>query len=425
MAFSKVKGTSDYFPEDMRVKNYVFGKLSDTARRFRFEEISFPAIETMQLLTKKSGEEIKQQIFRIEKQGKEELGLRFEATATSARMFIERQKQIPKPVRWFCLISNWRYERPQKGRDREFFQFNAEIYGCADARADSEVISLAIESLKSLGLKEEDFVVKINNRKLLSGFIMAVSKKKAIEGIIRIIDKRQKITPKEFHDELAAEGLDGKSIEKLERFIGLDDINEIECLALETGNELAAEGIAELKGVFSCVKCYKNVRVVPSIARGLDYYTGTVFEIFDVAGKYRSLAGGGRYDNMIEIFGGQPEAATGFAIGYSTVSLLLRENNLLPALDEEVDYYVACVNAMTAESAFEIASMLRKKYIVGSDIVGRQLKKQFNEANVMKAKKVVIIGEEELKSGSLKVKDMASGEEKTVKIERFLKEALK
>lgn len=415
MTFQKVKGTSDYYPEEMKIRNLIKNSLSSAADRFGFQEISFPSIETMDLLTKKSGEEIKTQIFRLEKQGKEELGLRFEATASSARMFIDIQKKIPKPVKWYCTVQNWRYEQPQKGRDREFFQFNAEIYGSSNTKSDAEVISLAIECLKSLGLKESDFIVKINNRKLLSGFLNNITKKDK-EAIIRIIDKKEKISKDEFNNELKSLKLTEDNIKDINTFINADSFKEIESLNL---NNDAQDGLQELKTLFQLLKIYKNIKFMPSIARGLAYYTGTVFEIFDSKGKFRSICGGGRYDNMIKLFGGQDEAATGFAIGLSTLTLLLKEKKLIKEEDDTIDYYIVSVNPMTDDTVFEIASKLRKKYSVVTDINGRNLKKQFNEANKLNAKKVIIVGEEELKTNSVKLKDMESGKEKLVKIENL------
>lgn len=410
MAFARVKGTSDYYPEDMKTRKFISDTLSSVAERFCFEEISFPAIESMSLLTKKSGEEIKTQIFRLEKQGKEELGLRFEATASSARMFIDVQKKIPKPARWFCIVPNWRYEQPQKGRDREFFQFNAEVYGSYSIKSDAEVISLAIESLKALGLEESDFTVKINNRKLLSGFVETLTDNPG--SVIRIIDKKDKISKQQFRDDLSSAGLSLDNIKQVEDFVKAESFEDMKRFDFK---ETAILGLEELKSLFKLLK-NKNIRFSPSIARGLAYYTGTVFEIFDSEGRFRSICGGGRYDNMISLFGGMDEGATGFAIGLSTLTLLLKNKGKIPEHKKEIDYYVASVNEITDEKSFEIAQMLRKKYSVIVDINGRNLKKQFNEANRQNAKKVVIVGEEELELDSVKIKDMKSGEEKIIKI---------
>lgn len=415
MKFQKPKGTSDFYPEDMALKNKIFDLIRNTAVKYNFKEIESPAFENIKLLTEKEGDEIKQQIFALGKRGNEELGLRFDLTVPAARMFIKKQKQLAKPVKWFCLNRMWRYERPQTGRLREFYQFNCEIFGSKNPEADAEVISLAIDSLKAVGLKEEDFFVKINNRKLLEGLLMDFVDKKNIEKIIRIIDKKSRLTEKEFKDELKKIKLKRKDLDKIKVILRLEESNLQDKGYSKNLNKKAQEGLNELTLVYNLLKNkYKNIKIDLSTARGLAYYTGTVFEIFDEEQKYRSLAGGGRYDKMIEMFKGEPAPATGFALGYATLLLLLKEKNLLPEVKPNPDYYVAAVNDSVKEKAVEIAYKLRKRYSVEFDLMNRNLSNQLKYANSINAKKVIIIGPDELKQGKVKVKDMSSGKEEMV-----------
>ena len=413
MVFNKVKGSTDFYPKDKYIQNEIFSNFLKTARRFSFNEVESPAFEYMNLLTKKSGEEIKTQIFNLEKKSKEELGLRFEFTASLARMFIAKQKEIPKPVKWFSIGRVWRYELPQAGRLREFYQYNVEIFGSKKPECDAEVINLAIESLLSLGLVKKDFFVNINNRKLIQGLLLDIVNKKDLEKVLRVIDKRSKISEKVFKEELSFLSKDKiKLILELLNF-SFEDLEKYEM------NDSARQGYDELKNILK----YLDENIVKfdlGTVRGLAYYTGTVFEIFDTKQKYRALAGGGRYDDLIELFEGQNAGATGFGMGYSTVSLLLKEKGLLPTNFVGPKYFVAIVDEVRTE-AIKFISKLRKKYSVEYDLNSRNLGNQFKYANSINSENIIVFGPDELKKGQVKVKNLNSGKEKVVKIDVLLK----
>ncbi len=402
--FQNPKGTEDYYPEEMSIKNKVFDIWRKNALKFGFLEVDSPVIEDLELLKAKQGEEITKQIFVIEKKGGEELALRAEFTPSLTRMFIAKQKSIPKPVKWFCINRVFRYEKPQAGRQREFFQFNVEIYGSSKPESDAEIINLAIESLKDLGLDEKDFFVKLNNRKLIQGLLSEIIEEKQLEDVMRIIDKRKKINEDEFNSEFEKIGIRNDQIKKIREFLD-SNINN-----LKPKNELAKQGIKELKEVLKLLD-KKFVKVDLGAVRGLAYYTGTVFEISDIKEKFRSITGGGRYDNMVELFKGDETPATGFGMGYSTLRLLLKEKGLLPKEYICVDYYIAIVNKKVKEKAFEIANNIRKKYKVDIDLMQRNLGNQLDYANKTKAKNVIIVGPDELKKGKIKIKNMKSGKE--------------
>ena len=404
--FQKAKGTVDFYPEDMELRKTIFRKFMKTAENYNYKQIEAPAFEELDLLTKKGGEEIKKQIFTLEQRGDETFGLRFDLTVSAARMFIEKQKELPKPVKWFYLTRMWRYENPQQGRLREFYQYGTELFGSSKPEADAEVISLVIDSLLSLGLKKDDFLVKINNRKLLEGLLNDIVNESQISDVIRVIDKKSKISDDEFTNELKKLNINEKNINEIKSILNINNLNQ-----LKQTNNLSKQGLEELNAVIDLLKDKKEfIRVDLSTARGLAYYTGTVFECFDKEEKFRSIAGGGRYDDLIELFKGEKTPATGFGLGYSTLLLLLKEKNLMPTIELNPDYYIVVIGNVK-QKAMELASKLRKKYKVDIDLSGRNVSNQFKYANTIKAKKVIVIGEDELKSGKFTVKDMKTGKE--------------
>lgn len=412
--YQKVKGAVDYFPENKAVKENIFNKLRQTAINFNFKEIETPAFETLELLTAKSGEEIKTQIFVLEKRSSEQLGLRFDLTVPATRMFVEKQKELPKPVKWFYIDKMWRYEAPQKGRLREFYQFGVEMFGSDKPEADAEIIKLAIESLKSLGLTEKDFFVKMNNRKLLESLLLKIIPKEKLEEVTRLIDKSSKISEKEFSDEAKKLKLNDNQINKIKNIISLKGKPSEVIKKIEASTEEIKSALLEVSEIIEQLGAYENFVVLDiSVARGLAYYTGTVFEIFDKEQKYRALCGGGRYDKLVELYKGEPTPATGFGMGYATLSLLLEEKGLLPKVELGPDYYVLVIGKI--KEANELIQRLRKNNSVEVDLMQRNFGKQMNYANSIKSKKLIVIGENEVKSKIIKVKDMTTGKETEMK----------
>ena len=405
--YQKPKGTRDYYPEEREAFNKIADSFRQSARKYGFREVEAPAIEAIPLLTAKQGEEIKQQIFVLEKKGDEELGLRPDITVPVTRMFIQKQFELPRPVKWFYITRMWRYERPQSGRLREFYQFGIEIYGPGSPDADSEMISLAIDSLASLGLTKKDFVVRINNRALLQDFIKSLEIDN-YEDVFRIIDKRLKIPEDAWEKELKKASLNDNDIEKLKKFLKIKDLEKV---------TVKSESLENLKKVMECLKRRKDfIEVDFSTARGLAYYTGTVFEIFDRKGKYRSIAGGGRYDNLVSLLGGQKTPSCGFGMGFATLGLLLEEKKLMPKAELGVDYYIAYIGEKAKNKAQDIAEKLRKKGSVEIDLMGRNLAKQMEYANKTGARNVAIIGEDEVRKKVVKIKDMKTGKEVNVRL---------
>lgn len=413
MDFRNAKGTVDFYPEEKARQEYIFNQFRTIAQRYNFKEIESPAFEELNTLTEKEGEEIKTQIFTLEKRGSEALGLRFDMTIPAVRMFLQCQKTLPKPVQWFYLARMWRYERPQKGRLREFYQFGVECFGSAEPAADAQVIQMAIDSLKSLGLTHKDFFVRLNNRKLLYGLLANLVDEKKIDATIAIIDKQEKVPEDEFFKMLKDVGV--KDPSKIVELLDLCDVASLKKLKL---NDLGKEGLKELEAVYNLVDS-EYVRISLSTVRGLAYYTGTVFEIFDTDNQFRSICGGGRYDRLVEQFGGQATPSTGFGLGYSTLCLLLEAKGLLPKVKMGPSYYIAPVSDDVVPKALEIAKTLRTKHNTELGLSARSLGKQFAYADSIGADYVIIVGEKDLAKKQVTIRDMETGDEKQVALAKL------
>lgn len=419
MTYQSVKGMEDYYPPDYATYKYIVDKLAEEARKYGFQQVSTPAAETMKLLTAKSGEEVKQQIFVLEQRGTEELGLRFDLTVPMTRMFVTKQKELQKPVKWFQAAPMWRYEAPQAGRQREFTQLSVELFGSDKPEADATCINLIISCMESFGLKSKDVKIKINNRKLLEGLLLEAIPKEKLEEATRIIDKSSKIGEVAFTQELQKTGIKDQAIEVIKKIIkiqgppaSLDKIKELK------PNELANAGLKELQETLKYVNG-EYILVDLSIARGLAYYTGNVFECFDVQGKYRALAGGGRYDQLVGLFGGDETPATGFAIGTTTLTLLLNDRKLIPKQNAGPEYYIAPVNNTMLPKALEIAERIRKRTSVDVDLMQRKLAKQIEYADSIGAQKIVIVGEKDLAEGNVTVRELATGNEQKYPVNKL------
>jgi histidyl-tRNA synthetase len=412
MKFNKVKGMEDFYPEDQSVKLQVFKVLRETAVRFGFQEVEAPALESASLLTAKSGDEIKEQLFVLEKRSTEELALRFDLTVPFTRMFVAKQRELAKGTKWFGLSRMWRYEAPQKGRAREFYQLSAELFGCDNAQAVAECINLQIACLKNLGLSADDVKVRANNRMLLEGMIKAVTGSEKFEEVTKVIDKIKKISEQAFVSELEKLGIDATKAAELRALTAMKGTPSQILDTLEKDlelNDTAKKGIADLRALVEFVP--RDFFVLDlSIARGLAYYTGTVWEVIDTKGELRSIAGGGQYDGLTELLGGQNCPAVGFGMGYSTLKLLLEKRGKLPKANFEPEYYIAVVDQVVAPQAMALANRLREKYSVELDVAGRNLGKQMKLANQVGAKKLIVFGPDEAASGKVEVKDLSSGQ---------------
>lgn len=420
--YDHVKGFRDFYPTEMGSRRETFDTLEDTARRYGFREIGTPALERVELWTDKSGAEIVDELYAFEDQGGRHVTLTPELTPTVARMVVAKQQELSKPIKWFSTRPFWRYEEPQSGRRREFYQTNVDIFGSSEPEADAELLACAAASLTNLGLTNEDFEFRVSHRDILGGLLEAFDADVDTEAAIRAVDKNQKIEQEEFYGLLNDAGL---SYEQAETFDGLldtaeEDLDELVAFAETERVEQSVENLTAVLDAAADFGVREYCTLSLDTARGLDYYTGIVFECFDATGDVsRSIFGGGRYDDLIEDYGGQPTPAVGYAVGDATLTLLCKRAGVWPEEALSTDYYVLQIGD-TREQAAEITRELRERdFVVETDVSGRSFGGQLDYADSINAETVVIVGEQDLADGNVTVKDMDSGEQTQVPVDDF------
>ena len=416
------KGSRDFYPSDMKVRNFIFDNWKKVCKSYGYEEYDGPFLESFELYAAKSGEElVNEQLYSFTDRGERKVAIRPEMTPTLARMIAQKINELPRPIRWFSIANFWRYEKPQRGRGREFFQLNTDIFGVEGREADLEIISLMVDLMKSFGAEKEMFEVRVNNRKLMDNFYKKMGlESEQIKIINKAIDKRNKISKEEFEKWLSEDAkMQPEQIKKLSDFI--EDPYPTINLMCEQNYEGALE-ITELINLINEIGLNDFVRIDVSTIRGLDYYTGTVFEIFDLNPENsRAIAGGGRYDDLIGLFGDEKLTGTGFAMGDITFSDFLQTWNLLPEIDDNIDYFITLWPSENPQFLFkslEISDLLRKKGFKVSNWLDKNTKidKQLKYADKIGVKFTIIFGENELKNNSLLVKNMKEKSQSEIKL---------
>ncbi|HEX2748089.1 MAG TPA: histidine--tRNA ligase [Verrucomicrobiales bacterium] len=400
-----LKGFRDFYPDVCAVRNYVFEKWRDVARRYGLVEYEIPVLEPTELYRRKSGDEIVKQLFHFKDGGDREVALRPETTPSLARMAAARQRDYRKPIKWFQIGSCFRYEQPQKGRGREFYQFNADILGEKNNAADADLIALAVDVMLAFGFRAGDFRVRLSDRNVWPEFLRRENVgEEHTSAFLQIIDKLEREKEDITAGKLAAMGI---TLTAVRAFI---DSKAAGYAPLETViADLAARGLAEY------------VEVDLNIVRGLAYYTGTVFEVFDLGKGMRAVAGGGRYDNLCQLIGGVDLAAVGFAMGDMVISDLIRETSHANAQMQEwlagaasLDLYVVTASETRRPDALTLVQALRAAghsvdFSYNPDKVG----KQFQAAENLRARLAIVIGDE---FPVIKIKDLAARTEQTVDV---------
>lgn len=412
------KGVRDFYPEDQAIQNYIFNIWRKTVESFGYEEYNTSILEPSELYKQKSGEEIvNEQTYTFKDRGDREVTLRPEMTPSVARLVAAKQRELPFPLRWFSIPNLFRYEKPQKGRLREHWQLNVDMFGVKNTSADAEVISVAHKILTNFGAKEEDFVIKINSRKIINELYKqyGLDEEKSYK-LSKIIDKKDKIDKSSF--EMAAFEIIG---EKTQEFIRLMEANDRLLASFGPDNE----NVKELVDVLEKLEKLgiQNVEFDPYLMRGFDYYTGLVFEVFDTNEENkRSLFGGGRYDDLLDIFDADKIPSVGFGVGDVTFRDFLSTHKLLPEIKKPAEIYICTVKSDFITDATLLADKLRNQGVnVEVDITDKKLGDQMKLANKKGAPFVLCIGEDEVKTGVYKLKNMMSGEEKSLKEEELAK----
>lgn len=402
-----VKGTRDFYPDDMALRRWMFDIIRDVSNRFGYQEYEGPCLEFIDLYAAKSGEElVKEQAFVFSSPGDDMLTLRPELTPTLARMVAQKQYEIPMPLRWWSIGPFWRYENPQRGRTREFYQWNIDLVGTEAIAADAEIVTIAATFLKETGLSSEQVKIYVNNRRLMDRLITSLKIEKDLRPqVFRIIDKLDKLNQNEWQAFAIESGLSEV------QFDGLS--------ALMDNQELWKES-EELVEFFRLIKVFGVEDYVvynPKVIRGLDYYTGTVFEAFELGGRSRAILGGGRYDNLVADVGGNRLPGVGFAMGDVVIELVLRDAKVIPQnLGEDIQVMVTVFEEDTLTNSIEIAQELRMagiKTAVYPDV--DRIGKQFKYADRLGVPVTVIIGPDELANNTVAVKNLITREQVIVK----------
>ena len=419
--FETLPGFRDFPPEACSRRNHLFRVFRTVARAFDFKEYDSPVLEPLELYVEKSGEEIVGQLFHFEDKGERKVALRPELTPSLARMVASRANSLPKPIKWFNVGEHFRYERPQKGRGRSFYQFNADLLGEPGILADAELIALLVAILETLGLNANLFTVRLSDRTTWVHFLDALGvSEEQRPGVLDAIDKSERRKPEQTLEALE-KAVPGKGNGLLERIREIKSIDSIESLTGqlekcgENGKSRAEEwckliALLDAHGAMPCIK------IDLSIVRGLAYYTGFVYEVFEQTGEGRALAGGGRYDHLVKKLSGNVDMpAAGFAIGDMTLADCLESNGLLPSYVTVPDVFVIAGENLQTE-ALALASRTRKGgFATSYSLKQAGFGKQFKEAGKSGARYALILGEDESSNGMVTIKDLRSGGEDRIK----------
>lgn len=417
------KGTRDYYPEDKRIQNYIFDTWSKVVERHGYQEYGAPILEPLEVYTAKSGQELAtEQTYTFTDRGDRVVAIRPEMTPSISRLVAARRQELGYPARLYSIANFMRYERPQRGREREFWQLNADLFGAEGPVADAEIIEMASEIMKAFGAKDDMYAIRVNDRNLINHIMSEYLALDAVGAqlMIKLFDRMNKISPDEFAQQ-AAEifGKDGagQGLQKLKQLVTVKSVADLPAEVRETE---AAKYLSELFDRLQAAGI-KNARFDASLMRGLDYYTGMVFEVFDLhPDNNRSMFGGGRYDGLVGLFGAEPVPTVGFAPGLTPMELFLKSHNLLPKLNSTTEVGIVVVDD-SLDDALVVARQLRSEGVNAEvDITTRKLDKQIKAVIKKDIPFMVFIGANEVKEGVYTFKDVETTEEEKLSLERIV-----
>lgn len=416
--FKTPRGTRDFLPEDMIVRKKIISIIESTFRKYGFSSMDTPIFENYEVFNIKGGggAGIEGDIFKFEDKKGRKMGLRYDLTVPSARVVATNQ-QLPMPFKRYNMGPVWRYERPQKGRYREFWQCDVDVYGTDSMLAEAECLACVTEALKNLGFS--NFYVRINDRELLDFLIKKAGVPDAKKNaVFRIIDKLDKIE-KSGVEKMLSKEVSKEAVKKVMKLISISGeprkmIKRLKDLGVNS------KLISKMDDLFDYISMYNvdaKLSLDLSLVRGLEYYTGPIFEIVTTKMKIGSIAGGGRYDNLLELYGRKRIPAVGISIGIERVIDVMKENNMIDIFPSETEVFVASTGESMIDEAIRLAQALRNGgFRVETDLSSKGLSKQLNYANTNKIRRVIIVGEKGMKKREVTIKDMTTGTENTVKI---------
>jgi histidyl-tRNA synthetase len=419
------KGARDFYPEDKRIQKYMFGKMREVCERFGYEEYDAPILEPTELFLMKGNQEIiDEQTYTFQDRGDRSVTVRTEMTPTVSRMVAGRRQELPYPVRWYSIPNLWRYERMQRGRLREFWQLNVDIFGVDGVQAEHEIILIADQILKSYGAKHDMYGIHLNSRKLtekLFGSYLGLDDTQR-DTLIRLVDRMKKIEPADFQAQIDAiltpSQREAGVLERLQQLLKVRHIGELPADVHDHPSVLQLKYLGELLGDSQIM----NARFDITLMRGFDYYTDIVFEVFDTDPQNtRAMFGGGRYDGLVGLFGVDSVPTVGFGMGDVTLQNFLESHNLLPQLHSETDAYVILVGDNMYEKAQRTLTELRTMGLnLSVDTTGRKLEKQIKTAVKKGLHYAIFIGEAELASEQFKLRNLVDGSEETHGLQRIV-----
>jgi histidyl-tRNA synthetase len=408
-------GFRDFYPAEFALRSHIFRTWRMVAERYGFEEYDGPPLEPLELYTAKSGDEIVGQLYNFTDKGERAVSLRPEMTPTLARMVAARANGLKKPIRWFSMPQLFRYERQQRGRLREHFQLNCDLIGEKSPLADAEIIALAIDVMRAFGLTSTDVRVRLSDRRVLNAVLRAIGVSEAqVPAAYAVIDKVERARREESERQLADAGIAGEVATRLFRALEVRNIDGI--ASIVGGDDEAVTSLRRVVDALGAMGLGDFVDVDLRIVRGLAYYTGTVFELFDAGRTLRAICGGGRYDNLLQALGGVDLPALGFGMGDVVLGELLKERGLLPADVSSIDVFIAAVTEDDLVPVLELSRQLRDaglrvEYALGAQPVGKQLKL----ADARNARFAVVIGPDDRAQGEVQVKDLAGKGQRSVR----------
>ncbi len=421
--FTKLPGFRDFPPEDFDRRSHIQGAWRRVAQRYGFQEYDGPPLESLDLYVEKSGDEIVGQLYNFVDKGGRDVALRPEMTPSLARILAKRSRGMSKPIKWFSMPQLFRYERAQRGRLREHFQWNVDIIGEPSVAADAEVLAIAIDGLRELGFTAKDFSARVSDRRLLTALLLVIGvQEENLGATFGVIDKIERL-PAEKAEHLLVEeaGLDKAEIEVLKSLLSSTEIDDV-ARAFGDDARVAEElhRFRQYTDMLEAMGLGDFVELDLRIVRGLAYYTGIVFELFDREGDLRAICGGGRYDRLLELVGGDPQPAVGFGMGDVVLGELLKEMNLVPEYERALDYFLVAVTGEEYPAALRLAHQLRDQgHSVAYGLKQQGVAKQMKAAAREGANTVLIIGPDELANGTVLVRDMTSGEQREVQRQEF------
>jgi histidyl-tRNA synthetase len=416
-ALQAPRGTRDFYPEEMRQRSWLFAHFREVARRMGFEEVDAPVVEHAELFTRKAGEEIVEQLYHFTMHDRH-LALRPEMTPSIARMVMARAGALRLPLRWFTVTQNWRYERMTRGRKREHFQWNMDVWGEPGVAAEAELLAAIFALLARVGLGAGQVRIQLNSRALLEDTLRAgvlQARPEAFAPLCVVIDKLDKIGADAVVDQLC----DPAGVVHLAPEEARDVVALLGTRSLDDAAAAAPPGspaIADLRRLFELLDAYGIAHLVDfdaSVVRGLAYYTGIVFEAYDAERKLRAVCGGGRYDRLLETLGGPSIPAVGFGFGDVVIAELLADHGLLPALPRELDDVVCALGEAPRAAAIRVAERLRAEGRAVDVVLGESRPKRvLADADKAGARSVWLLGPDEAARGVVKVRDLATGAER-------------